>query len=306
MPNPDFLVIGHPRSGSGQLNGYLARHPDVFMGKKELHYFGRDLGYHDPPRTLENYLGFFDAAPAGARVGEASTWTLYSETAAQEIAAFNPRMQVIAILRNPVDMLHSLHAHFVFRGDEDIPDFAEALDAEPDRAAGRRVPPYAIPRRGLEYSRMTRYAEQLGRFIDALGRERVHVVINDDFRKDARAVFRGMCAFLGVREEFEGLDAVFAEDKRARNANRTVYSRAVQDFLIHPARQQVLEAVQPAAVPGWRFVLRALRRLNIRYVDRAPMDPALRARLQVRFRPEVEALSALLDRDLSAWSRPKA
>lgn len=306
MKPPEFIVAGHPRSGSGQLNGYLARHPDLFMAKKELHFFGADLRYHVPPRTLDNYLGFFADAPAGAQRGEASTWTLFSETAAQEIAAYNPQMRVIAILRNPVDMLHSLHAHFVFRGDEDLADFAEALDAEPDRAAGRRVPPYTIPQRALEYSRITRYAEQLQRFFDALGREHVHVVLNDDFRKDPQSVFRGICRFLGVREDFEGFGQVFAEDKRARNANRTVYSRAVQDFLIHPARQQVLEAVRPSPVPGWRLALRAMRRLNIRYVERAAMDPALRARLQERFRPQVEALGALLDRDLSHWSRPRA
>ena len=305
MRKPDFFLLGHPRSGSGQLNGYLARHPDLFMAKKELHYFGSDLGYHTPPRSEANFLSFFEGCPPEARAGEASTWYLFSERAAEEIQAFNPQSKVIALLRNPVDVLHSLHAHFVFRGDEDIPDFAEALAAEADRAEGRRLPPYAIPRRGLEYSRLVRYAEQLQRYFDVLGRDRVHVVINDDFRKDPQAVFKGVCQFLGVRDDYPGWAATFEEDQRARNANRTVYSRALQDFLIRPEQQQVLEAVRPAALPGWRFILRALRRVNIKYVDRAPMDPTLRAQLQARFAPEVRAVSELLGRDLSRWSQPK-
>ena len=40
---PDFFFVGHPRSGSGLLDSYLKGHPDIFMARKELHYFGSDL-----------------------------------------------------------------------------------------------------------------------------------------------------------------------------------------------------------------------------------------------------------------------
>lgn len=300
MPSPDFFLVGHPRSGSGQLNGYLAKHPEVFMAKKELHFFGSDLGYHAPPRTLENYLSFFAGAAGKRRVGEASTWYLFSEKAAEEIHDFCPSARILVLLRNPVDMLHSLHSHFVFRGDEDIADFGEALAAEPDRRAGRRQPPYTIPRRGLWYREIVRYAPQVQRYFERFGRERVLVIINDDFRKDARGVFQRACALLDVSAAVD--EDVFAPDKRSENANRTVYSRRLQDFLIHPGNQQVLEGVR-GSVPGHRLMLRALRRANIRYVDRAPMNPELRSRLQAELLPEIEALSALLDRDLTGWCR---
>lgn len=305
MRKPDFFVVGHPRSGSGQMNGYLERHPDLWMAKKELHYFGSDLGYHDPPRTLDNFHSFFQDAPASAqRVGEASTWYLFSETAAQEIHDYNPDAGIIALLRNPISLLHSLHSHFVFRGDEDIPDFGTALEAEQGRAAGTVTEPeYHIPADGLRYSRMVRYAPQIKRYFDVFGRENVHVVINDDFRKDPREVFRGACRYLGVREDFPDFEEVFAPNQRARNSNRTVYSRAVQDFLIHPQRQQVLEGVRKSPVPGWRFTLRAMRRVNIKYVDRAPMDEGLKSQLKQRYLPHVEELSELLDRDLTHWCR---
>ena len=59
LRRPDFLYVGHPRSGSGRLEGYLTGHPDVFMARKELHYFGSDLEYNDPPRSLSNYQAHF-------------------------------------------------------------------------------------------------------------------------------------------------------------------------------------------------------------------------------------------------------
>jgi len=302
MRKPNLFLVGHPRSGSGQMNGYLAKHPDIWMAKKELHYFGSDLGYHVPGRTLENYESFFAEAPDVPRVGEASTWYLFSEDAAREIHDYCPTAGVVMLLRNPISLLHSLHAHFVFRGDEDIADFGAAIAAEDGRADGSIAePPHRIPREALRYSKMVRYAPQVKRYFEVFGRENVHVVINDDFRKDARAVYRGVCRYLGVREDFDGFEGVFDVDKRARNSNRTVYFRPVQDFLIHPERQQVLEGVRKSAVPGYRFSLRAMRRLNIKYVDRAPMDAGLKSELQERYRPHVDELSELLDRDLSHW-----
>ena len=67
--------------------------------------------------------------------------------------------------------------------------------------------------------------------------------------------------------------------------------------------QQVLEGVRKSPMPGWRFTLRAMRRVNIKYVDRAPMDEGLKSQLKQRYLPHVEELSELLDRDLTHWCR---
>ncbi|MED5373672.1 MAG: sulfotransferase [Myxococcota bacterium] len=302
MRTPDFFLVGHPRSGSGQLNGYLARHPGVFMAKKELHYFGSDLGYHDPPRSLENYHGFFQDAPDDAlRVGEASTWYLFSTRAAQEIHDYKPDAGIVMLLRNPVTLLHSLHSHFVFRGDEDIADFGQALDAESPRKAGSApMPEHHIPARGLFYSEMLDYAGQVQRYFDVFGRDRVHVVINDDFRQDPQAVVRGVCDYLEIPSDFVGFEKIFETGKRARNSNREPRFRPMQDFLVRKDQQAVLEGVR-GSVPGHRFALRAMRRVNIRYTDRAQMDAGVKARVQDQARPHVQALSELLDRDLMHW-----
>ncbi len=38
---PNFVVIGAMRSGSTSLYKYLQAHPDVFMPRKEIHFFDR-------------------------------------------------------------------------------------------------------------------------------------------------------------------------------------------------------------------------------------------------------------------------
>src|SRR5579862_8662930 len=40
---PDFFIVGAPKSGTTAMDHYLAAHPDIFMAKKEIHFFGSDL-----------------------------------------------------------------------------------------------------------------------------------------------------------------------------------------------------------------------------------------------------------------------
>ncbi len=302
MRRPDFFFVGHPRSGSGLLDSFLKGHPDIFMSRKELHHFGEDLKYEVPRRTRDNYLMHFKEAEQQIRVGEASTWYLASESAASEIKDFCPDGQIVLMLRNPVSWLHSLHSHLVFSGDEDIEDFAEALAAEPQRIDGSRpAPPHSRPWCATHYRSLVRYADQVQRYFDAFGRDKVHVVILDEFKADPKGQYQAICRFLGVRDDYPGLDEVLEGNQRARNSNRRVYSRTLRSFVRQPENWRIMQGLDPAPVPGKGLLIRALRRANIRYVDREPMSSELKSQLTADFRPEVEKLEALLDRDLSAW-----
>ncbi len=301
---PDFFFVGHPRSGSGRLDTMLSGHPDIFMGRKELHFFGADLQYNTPPRTEANYLAHFQAAGDAIRVGESSTWYLASTDAAHEIKAFSPDARILMMLRNPVDWLHSLHSHMVFAAYEDIPDFADALAAERDRAAGRRIPPHSIPAGGLLYRGLVRYQEQVARYLDVFGEERVKVIIFDDFKADSVAVLDDVLRFLDVPVDFPGREAVIHGNPRSRNANRVHRSARLHRWLKRPPQRSVLHGLVPPPLPGGDLLLSGLHRLNIHYTQREKMDPAIRAQLTADFQPQVEALAALLGRDLRAWTSP--
>lgn len=305
MRRPDFFFVGHPRSGSGLLDSFLKGHPDLFMARKELHYFGADLRYHDPPRALDNYLAHFKGARDETRVGEASTWYLISERAAQEIRQFaGDDVRILMMLRDPVTWLASLHSHLCFTGDEDIADFSEALAAEPERRGGGRLPPYSIPACATWYRHHTDYAAQVERYFEAFGRDRVKVLVLDDMRDDAEGVLDDVLRFLGVRVDFDGKAEVLAAGQRARNSNRTVRSRRIRHFVNTPRNRRVLEGVDPAPVPGVGMLIRSLRRGNIVYADRKRTDPAVAAALRAELQHRIEALEALLGRDLAAW-KPK-
>jgi hypothetical protein len=294
MPRPDFFIVGAFKSGSTALYDGLRRHPQIFMPfHKEPLYFGDDLTRRYGRMTEADYLRLFKGAKVGQRIGEASTWYLYSTSAAREIKEFAPESQIMVVLRNPVDVMYAQHNQLIFNVIEDIPDFAEALAAEPDRRAGRRLPPGPINVENLFYRHSVQFSEQLERYFDIFGRERVYVMLNDDMRRDGAAVVRGALEFLGV-------DPGLAAAPPRSNENRRVRSPLVQRLIFAP------KLLLPLAPFLRRFPLvRALRtkmlEMNSEAKPRAPMDAELRRALLDEFTPEIERLGKLIDRDLSSW-----
>jgi hypothetical protein len=272
----------------------LRRHPQIFMPfHKEPLYFGDDLTRRYGRLSEADYLRLFNGAKSGQRIGEASTWYLYSESAASEIKAFSPDAQIMVILRNPVDVMYAQHNQLIFNVIEDIPDFKEALDAEPDRRAGKRIPPGPINVENLFYRHSVQFAEQLQRYFDVFGRDKVHVMLTDDMKADGAGVVRGALEFLGV-------DASLAAPPPNSNENRRVRSPLIQRLIFAP------KLLLPLAPFLRRFPLvRALRTrmldMNSEAKPRPPMDPALRTELITEFTPEIERLAKLINRDLSSW-----
>ena len=292
---PDFYIVGAFKSGTTALYEYLRQHPQVFMPfHKEPLFFGDDLSRRYGRMPTEHYLALFRDARADQRVGEASTWYLHSKSAAREIAAFSPAAQIIVMLRNPVDVMYAQHSQLLFNSSEDLADFGAALDAEPARRRGEKIPPGPVRPENLYYRESVRFAEQLERYLDEFGTDRVHVIVFDDFVSDTATSFRRTLEFLAVDESFAPRFDVFNESKRVR-------SPVLQRLIYRP----------PGPLAGAASALRrhpAMHRLRARVVAvnsrperRPPMDPVLREQLLTEFRPEVERLARLIGRDLSMW-----
>ncbi|HEV8053261.1 MAG TPA: sulfotransferase, partial [Candidatus Limnocylindrales bacterium] len=270
---PDFFIVGAPKCGPTALYDYLAPHPDVFMPfHKEPLYFGSDLTRRYGAMSEADYGALFRDARPEQVVGEASAWYLYSTTAASEIRGACPDARIIVMLRNPVDVMHAQHSQLLFSEQEVITDFGAALEAEAERRQGRRMPPGPIRPENLFYRHMVRFSEQLQRYIEAFGRERVHVIIHDDLRRDGLAEYRRVLEFLGV-------DPEFVPDMRPSNENKRVRNRWIQRLIWDPP---LLRPIIPT-LRRYRVVhaVRAtLLSMNSRRQSRPPMDPALRERLR--------------------------
>ncbi len=122
--------------------------------------------------------------------------------------------------------------------------------------------------------------------------DRVRVVVHDDFRRDNVATFAEVVSFLG-------LDAAFRPEVRKENENRSARFPFLSTAVAWSGDLEIKNLVPERAR---RRLRRMLRNLNLKPATRTPLDPEFRRELMARFRPEVEALSRVLERDLvSLW-----
>lgn len=284
MSQPNLFLVGAPKCGTSALHDYLAQHPDVWMSEpKEPHFFCPDVDAPFAIRDPARYAALF--APSRARVsGESSATYLVSKVAAQGIRARYPEARIVAMVRNPLEMLPSLHSQKRVNGTEPYATFSEAWAAEARRKAGAERAQGAFP----FYEDAARYSDQLERFFAVFPREQIHVIVFDDFKRDAPGVYRGVLTFLGLEP--------FTPTFKVVNRNKRIRSRALHETLQNPDSR-----LNRLPKPVSTFLYKALDKLNSAHEARVPLDPAVKAQLQTVFRPEVARLSALLGRDLSHW-----
>lgn len=297
---PNFFIVGAPRCGTTAMYEYLRQHPDIFMAnEKEPHFFGTDLiqtpKFPYYKRDMEWYLSTFVEAGPKIMLGEASILYLKSKLAASEIKEFSPDAKIIAMLRNPVDMLSSMHSHVLYDGSEDIEDFELALEAQTDRELGRRIPKGCGIVDYLLYKDIANYSDQLERYFAEFDRDKVHVIIFDDFRSETPNVYAETLQFLGVDSRFQPEFSTINENRRIRNG----LLRALWTNRPNFVQQMLLDRVSPSRPR--RLIIGALQRMYRRPAPRTPMDPDFRRRLQEEFTPEVDRLGNLLGRDLTHW-----
>jgi hypothetical protein len=310
-PFPDFFIVGHAKSGTTALYEMLRRHPQLYLPPvKEPQYFARNPGppasgaREKPfeqtgrrPETLEQYLSLFTPATADQRVGEASTFYIWSPQAPGRIAEARPDARIVAIFREPASFLHSLHLQMLQNHAESQKDLRKAIGLEDARRQGRKIPRNAHWPRALMYTDRVRYVEQLRRYHAVFPKEQVLVLIYDDFRADNESTLRRVLSFLEVDD---GVPLAPTQ------ANPSVAVRSVRlDGMMRSVRapRGPISRAMKATVKGLttgalrRDVLYPFRR-RLLYGEPPPLDPALEQELRARFQGEVAALGEYLDRDL--------
>jgi hypothetical protein len=307
---PDFFIVGHHKSGTTALYRMLKLHPQIYLPElKEPRFLASDMRSRfryprEPhhPETMEEYLSLFADASSQQRVGEASATYLWSHTAAARIAELQPNARIIAIFREPAAFLHSLHLTFLRAHVESQKNLEKAMSLETARREGRRIPRRSHLPQLLQYSDQVRYVDQLRRYHTHFPRERVLVLIYDDFRRDNAATVRTVLKFLDVDESYP------LADLEANVTTRYVRSQQV-DSLVHsvsmgrgaPARatKAAINALTPRRL---RHTVIAMLRRGVVLADAPAADEQFAMELRRRFKPEVVALSEYLGRDLvSLW-----
>jgi hypothetical protein len=270
---PSFFVIGPPRTGTTWLYEILKDRTLLPAPTKETRFF--DKHFH---RGIDWYRAHFGHAGPDRRVGEIAPTYFASIEASERIARTLPEAKVVCVFRHPVERVISLYK--LKRAYGMIPwNFEQALACDPEM---------------LESSR---YATRLKAWQHALGRERVLATLYDDLRDKPQKFLDTVVDFIEVPRfglSHSQMMSVHASETMThpRNYHRTRRATTMADWFKARRLDRVVAAVRNSP----------LRKLFLGGgLPFAAFSMETLLRLHEIFRPEVEELEGLINRDLSGW-----
>jgi hypothetical protein len=264
---------------------------------KEPNFFCPEFESKQHTRKLDEYLQLFSGArPMQTAIGEASVWYLLSESAAANIRNFCPSARIIIMVRNPVDLVYSLHSQLLWTLDENLADFCSAWGVQSERLAGNSIPMNCREPRFLQYCDVGKIGEQTSRYFYLFPASQIKVIYFEDFTNATRDVYHEVLEFLKVpiinRETFPQI-----------NASKTHKNHLIAKVTQRPP-QWIIGAVSLAKrITGIkRFnLLNRIKLLTSTQSKRPPLPSFARHKVFEAFEQDIHLLSRLTDRNLDHW-----
>lgn len=291
---PNFFIIGAPKCGTTSMFVTLRNHPEIFMpDQKELQFFATDL-FSKNYITEKQYLKLFNSVKDEKIIGEASVWYLYSKDAPANIKKFNKNSKFLIILRNPANMLASLHSQFMFDNMEQFSDFQLALDMEDERKRGKLIKSTVSNRKLLFYSDIAKYLEQIKRYIDLFGEEKVKILIFEKLLENQEKHINSISDFLEI-SRFE-LPSIQRLNKRKKVGS------SILQALINPPNniKDVMRTYIPFGLR--RRTLEFLISINSIDSHEKLISKNLTSQIRNYYFHEIKELERISQTDLSCWS----
>jgi hypothetical protein len=281
MIKPNFFIVGMPRSGTTALYIYLKQHPEVYLSIiKEPHYFGTDLPCLDSyVRDTELYSSLFENVTDEKIIGEGSVWYLESLLAAKELRAFNPEAKIVILLRNPVDMMVSLHALYLRTGNEEVEDFNEAIQLQESRKKNKSIPANVYFLQGLFYLDVALYYNKLKRFYETFEKDKIHVILFDELINHPHDTYQDLLKFLNLNTFKPVFELKMAE-------------KAIQQKVLTQLKQSPIEIKNKIRV----------KRIYIHQkISEYNLSTQIKNKLLASFHYDLSVSSELSSRDLMRW-----
>lgn len=258
------LIIGAMKCGTTTLFNHLARHPQVAPSRIKEPSFFCDEQYR--PWELERYQELWDWQPGTHRIAIEASANYTKRPAVpdcpERIAALEREgadLRFVYCIRNPLDRIASHVYHGLYAG------WTKPLE--------EGISDHAL--------NVSRYAMQLDPYAAHFGRDRIHLLVLEQFQRSPEESLRRVCEFLEIDPNFPIRDPEKAHNK------------ASEHYLEHPLWER-MRSIEPVrrfarAVPPEvrRLVLRATGR---RLEARRELTPPEHSRILAELRSDLERL----------------
>ncbi|MEM7085938.1 MAG: sulfotransferase domain-containing protein [Bacteroidota bacterium] len=290
----DFFVVGVARGGTTSLYNYLLQHPEVFLPSvKECNYFSKVASldkevYLEPEPGKEYHMkiiqseriynGLFFGAKANQKKGEVSPSYMWDKLTAQRIYDYNKEAKLIVTLRNPIERAYSHYLMHYHTGYDKSSSFEESLSSEKNSIWGG----------GNMYLEMGLYYSQLKAYFDVFSRNRIKVIITEDWTQDSAQSMNDIFNFLGV----SSLDGDLSRE--TFNASKQVKNKGLLDVL---RSEKVKKSITKIIPEKTREKIK--EQLFYKEAPKQELDSKTYNRLKDYFKEDVKQTGTLIGMDLS-------
>lgn len=296
----NFSIIGAAKAGTTTIAKALEQHPEVYMApNKETNFFalkGSQLDFFEGSvskeylanscLSIESYRDQFIDVSLEKVIGEASPSYLYFPDSAYHIRDYNPKIKLIAILRNPVERAYSNFLHHLRDDLETTNDFEKALSFEDERIQANWW-------WGFHYAKAGLYYNQIKAYLDIFSTDQIKIYLYEQLLDSPDSLFQDIFRFLDVNDNFSP-DLSIRENKTGIPKNRFL-NRFLRDG-------NLLKASLKPLIP-FKIRKQLIAKINNHNLEKPRLDDELNTQLSIFFRDDILKLQDLIDRDLSTWLR---
>lgn len=271
----DFIGIGAPKSGTTWASKCLSEHPEICMSQpKEVHFFNKKYAFYRVGETFKYskgiswYSSHWNHCNQSQKRGEWGVYYLQDEEAPKLIHKHFPNIKLVAILRDPVERLHSHYLH---------------------PAQNRNLPPFEeIIKTDKDFVEQSCYHKHLSRYLSFFPKENILILIYEDIKKDPLAFIQKIYKFLEVDDSFV-----------PPSLHKKV-SPLTGKFKFIKGKKQKKVVVVLEKLRLKNFIKKMV--LFFMGNKKTPiLSSEIKNELYKTYLPDIENLEKLIDRDLSIW-----
>lgn len=273
---PDYLVIGAMKCATSTLCAYLEDHPEVYcVPRCEPNYFNHDENF---AKGAEWYRSLFKPEGTEKLSGEGSNYysarALFPQTA-ERIAAFNPDMKIIYMVRDP--MVRIVSAWIQRR--------ADSRDAVPPSVDG------AVTQMPDDFVGQSLYSYNIAPYRDHFPAENIFIGFLEDMNRTPDAFYPQICRFLGIAEKMP----------ERGHMNTSSGKKVLGETYTKVNNIPFVKSAKKLAPNGLKRSLRRLLEKDVADLKPA-LSPDVKAQVLRSVRPDAEAILDFAGKPRDFWS----
>ena len=193
------LIVGVAKSGTRELLDFLSMHPGVVIYRKNGHY---QMGTQKfKKHTANETLAKMMPCSYSNQIGVAKADAYFAKDwMAKRLYELNPRMKIIAILREPISRLisHIMYIYFIKHRHNNI-SYSQIMK-DLDINAKLREALENENSSAFDKFRLSEYDTSLKYYQDVFPRDQILIVNADDFKSNPAAVIDKVASYLGLKD----------------------------------------------------------------------------------------------------------